>query len=147
MAYANKAALKADALAETLRSELDFDNMVWRAEEYLNSKLLPVRAREVAGVKFALVSDSDTNWLLQNAPNAYRLAVVVEVWKMAQKFDEAAMFKQMLDDAIDDIAWESARADSQNTLTIDPALVVIGPARGYDIATDGLSGDEPVEIV
>jgi hypothetical protein len=132
MAYANKAALKADALSYSLRSEADYDKMIQRAEEALNRELVPLREREVAGAAFTLASDSSTNWLLQNGSDAYLWAVLVEVYVWARDFETAATFKQRLDSTIEGLTWESAREDSQEPLTVDPALVLIRP---FDIIT------------
>lgn len=135
MAITNKAELKRSALVKSASPALNYDQFVELAELYLNRALLPVRERETAGAAFVLAADTATNWLLTNAPDVYRAAVLVEAYLFTDNIDMAQVWKSRLGGLVDDLLWTSAREASQATLTVDPALIIIG-SKIYDIATD-----------
>ena len=80
-----------------------------------------------------LDGDADTNWLLDDAPDAYFQALMCEARGFRGALDEAALWDARLKETIDALNWRDARTDALATLSVDPALM--GRRAGFDINT------------
>lgn len=82
--------------------------------------------------KLALTSDGDSNWLLEQAPDAYFQALMTEAYAFRGEDSKAAMWDGRLSQTIDALNWRDARSDALATLTVDAALL---SRRVFDINT------------
>lgn len=82
--------------------------------------------------KFALSDSETTNWLLANHPDVYLAAALVWGGVFMRDTAEAAPWKMILDDAVNDLAWTEARSIAIAPLTVDAALATRG---GFNIYT------------
>src|SRR5215218_8044526 len=74
----------------------------------------------------ALELDGDTNWLLDDAPDAYFQALMCEARAFRGALDQAALWDARLQETIDTLNWRDARTDALATLSVDPALMSRG---------------------
>jgi len=81
----------------------------------------------------ALDDDSDSNWLLDDAPDAYFQALMCEARGFRGALDEAALWDARLQQTIDALNWRDARTDALATLSVEPALM--SRRAGFDIDT------------
>jgi len=85
--------------------------------------------------RFSLSEAAPTNWLLTNHPDVY-LAVVL-VWGAGynEAWENGAVWKSILDEAIPEIA-SLIRKSQRGTLRTDPALIDAARRGGYNIYSD-----------
>lgn len=81
---------------------------------------------------FALSEAEPTNWLLTNHPDVYLAAALVWGGVFMRDTAEAAPWKAILDEAVNDLAWTEARSIAIAPLTVDSALATRG---GFNIYT------------
>jgi hypothetical protein len=79
--------------------------------------------------KAQLAADGDTNWLLQNHPDAYLEATLLWGAEYLEWGEHADRWKRNLRGAIVDIKAELGRRNS-GTMRADPALLAMGGGRG-----------------
>lgn len=83
--------------------------------------------------KFALSEAAPTNWLLTNHPDVYLAAVLVWGGLFVKEAPEAATWRAILDEAIDELSWIESRGDALAPLQFDPALA---SRRSSDLTRD-----------
>lgn len=81
----------------------------------------------------ALAADADTNWLLQNHPDAYLFGTLGEIYALQENAPAASLWLQRRNDIVDKIAWKESRSKSVATLQVDPAL--LGGRGAFNINT------------
>jgi hypothetical protein len=75
---------------------------------------------------FVLSEAEDTNWLLTNHPDIYLAAVCVWGGVFMLSDEDAVRFKVILEEGLEELAWQESRSKSIATLSVDPALTSRG---------------------
>lgn len=83
----------------------------------------------------ALSEASPTNWLLTNHPDIYLAACCVWGGIFMRDGEQTALFKAMLDEAVNELGWLDARSKSIAPLRVDAGLSA--PRRSFSITTGG----------
>lgn len=84
-------------------------------------------------IKWDIETD-DTNWLLENAPDAYLYGSLLEAKIYTKKAEDASIWSQGLKQAIDDLNQRDNRSRRNATARVDTAIVKAGRFdinRGY----------------
>jgi hypothetical protein len=140
MAISNYSELQAAVSNWMARADVSGDvvDFITLAEARLTRKLPELRSME--GASFALSDAEPTNWLLTNHPDIYLYAVLVWGGLFDPQGTDAAKYKTLLEEAIDELMWLDARLESQEPLTFDPALLPCGrsSAETEYLVVDGL---------
>tara|TARA_R110000744_G_scaffold323104_2_gene428970 strand:- start:26 stop:676 length:651 start_codon:yes stop_codon:yes gene_type:complete len=80
------------------------------------------------------VETDDTNWLLQNAPDAYLYASLLEAKAYTKKLEDVGLWSSGLDVAINDLNRNDNRSRRNATSRVDSAIIKAGRFdinRGY----------------